>query len=240
MEKLATALPQITPPSSQPSNRQTESADSCPKCLDGWILIVGSGVMQCECLRLKILRRGLDRIPGMYARLSLEAITANAAKHPLQADVIATMRAHPESSFAFFGRNGCGKSLFGWLLYRKAIEAGRSAFGMPLSELLAQYRAFEKDNDKLADVMPADLRQNKRRYLIFLDEIEKARPSEFAGEMLFRLIDAAYSFNHQLIVTTNTTAERLSAHWSENGDTYGSSIVRRIMEMEDGYEVPMF
>lgn len=176
----------------------------------------------------------------MYARLTLETITPNAAKHPLQADVIATMREHSESSFAFFGRNGCGKSLFGWLLYRKAIEAGRSAFGMPLSELLAQYRAFEKDNDKLADVMPADLRQNKRRYLIFLDEIEKARPSEFAGEMLFRLIDAAYSFSHQLIVTTNTTAERLSAHWSENGDTYGSSIVRRIMEMENGYEVPMF
>lgn len=196
--------------------------------------------MQCECLKQKILRRGLDRIPGMYARLTLETITPNAAKHPLQADVIATMREHSESSFAFFGRNGCGKSLFGWLLYRKAIEAGRSAFGMPLSELLAQYRAFEKDNDKLADVMPADLRQNKRRYLIFLDEIEKARPSEFAGEMLFRLIDAAYSFSHQLIVTTNTTAERLSAHWSENGDTYGSSIVRRIMEMENGYEVPMF
>ena len=64
--------------------------------------------------------------------------------------------------------------------------------------------------------------------------------AEFAGEMLFRLIDAAYSFDHQLIVTTNTTAEKLSAHWSENGDTYGASIVRRILEMEDGYEVSMF
>ena len=240
MQKLATALPQITPQSSRASNRQTESAGECPHCTDGWILVIGEGVKQCECLRLKILRRSLDKIPAIYSRLSLDTIQPDAAKHPLQADVIATMRAHSESSFAFFGRNGCGKSLFGWLLYRKAIEAGRSAFGLPLSELLAQYRTFEKDNDKLADVMPSDLRQNKRRYLIFLDEIEKARPSEFAGEMLFRLIDAAYSFDHQLIVTTNTTAEKLSAHWSENGDTYGASIVRRILEMEDGYEVPMF
>jgi len=130
--------------------------------------------------------------------------------------------------------------MFGWLLYREAVEAGRIAVALPLSELLAQYRVWEKDSDKLASIMPEDLRQNRRRYFLFLDELEKARPSEYAGEMLFRLTDAAYSFGHQLVVTTNATKQGLAEHWSKNGDTYGVSILRRILEMEDGYEVPMW
>lgn len=212
----------------------------CTLCVDGWVVEAGKGARQCECLKKKIRQRALDRIPAIYRNLTLETVKADFSRHSMQGLVITEMKRRPETSFAFFGANGCGKSMFGWLLYRKAVEAGRSAVGLPLAELLEQFRTYERNPEKLPDVTPGDLRQNRRRYLIFLDEIEKARPSEFAGEMLFRLIDAAYSFNHQLIIASNSAPDELSSHWSTNGGTYGPSIVRRIMEMQDGVEVPMF
>lgn len=182
----------------------------------------------------------MNRIPTIYRGFALETIKPDLTRHRTQAMVIATMQRQPETSYALFGENGCGKSLFGWLLYRKAIEDGRYAVALPLSELLAQFRAWEKEPDNLPAITPGDLRQSKRRYLIFLDEIEKARPSEFAAEMLFALVDAAHSFDHQLIVTSNLKPEELSAHWARNGSSYGPSIMRRVMEMRDGLEVPMY
>jgi DNA replication protein DnaC len=200
----------------------------------------GEGARRCECLRNRLRQRALDRIPTIYRRFTLENALADPARHPSQALVLAAMRKQPETSFAFFGANGCGKSLFGWLLYRKAIESNRYAVGMPLADLLQQFRAWEKDPDKLPAITPGDLQQSNRRYLIFLDEVEKARPSEFSAEMLFRLVDAAYSYDHQLVIASNHRPEQLSAHWAANGETYGPSIVRRILEMENGIEVPMF
>lgn len=218
-----------------------ESAADCPDCDGGgWIVVVGEGARPCQCLIVAKRKRAIDRIPTIYRDLKLETVKPNPALHPQQSAVIDAMRQSPESSFVFFGRNGCGKSLFGWLLYRKAIESDRYAIGIPLAELLAEFREWEKNPDKLPMIKPEDLRQDKRRYLLFLDEVEKARPSEYAGEMLFRLIDAAYSFQHQLVIASNKTPSELSAHWSEAQETYGPSIVRRIMEMTDGVDVRLF
>lgn len=213
----------------------------CPDCDGGgWVLVVGEGVKPCQCLVNQKRKRALDRIPSLYRSLRLETIQPNPARHAEQAAVIAAMRQSPESSFVFFGRNGCGKSLFGWLLYRHAVESGRYAVGIPLAELLAEFREWEKNPDRLPTIKPEDLRQSNRRYLVFLDELEKARPSEYAGEMLFRMLDAAFSFEHQLVITSNKTPSELSAHWSEADVTYGPSILRRIMEMSNGVDVRMF
>lgn len=241
MQKLALVKTQAEPITQQSfaSSDQTESPE-CPNCVDGWIVVEGEGAHRCQCLRNKIRARALARIPTIYQKLTLETVTADPTRHADQGLIISAMQRTPEKSFAFFGANGCGKTLFGWLLYRKAVDSNRCAVGLPLAELLEQFRGYERDPDKLPDIGPSDLRQDKRRYLIFLDEVEKARPSEFAAEMLFRLVDAAYSFNHQLVIASNQTPDELSAHWAKNGGTYGPSIVRRIMEMESGIEVPMF
>ena len=227
------------PPSSA-SSAPIGSANSCSNCSDGWILVVGEGLRRCDCLKAKIRGRAMNRIPTIYRGLTLETVKPDFDRHPSQERVIAALRQSPESSFAFFGVNGCGKSLFGWLLYRQAVDSNRNAVGLPLAELLSQFRAWEKDSDQLPDVTPGDLRQGNRRYLLWFDEVEKARPSEFSAEMFFRVVDAAYSFDHQLVIASNLKPEELSRHWATNGETYGPSTVRRIMEMRDGLEVPMF
>lgn len=228
----------IIPPSSPDSEHAR--LNNCPNCEDGWTVEPGKGARRCDCLRQKIKQRALDRIPTIYRNHRLATIQPDAQRHARQLKLIPFMRANPELSYALYGTNGSGKSLLGWLLYREAVESGRFAVGMPLADLLEQFRRWELHSDDLPAVTPGDLRQSKRRYTLFFDEIEKCRPSEYASEMLFRLVDAAYSFNHQLIITSNFQPKELSAHWATNGGSYGPSIIRRITEIQDGIEEKMF
>ena len=213
----------------------------CEDCQDsGWRVVVGEGATRCQCLTNRIRARALARIPAIYRTHSLASLTADVARHPKQARLIEAMRAKPDGSYLLFGKNGCGKSMLGWVLYRDAIESGRIAVGVMLSDLLAQFRAWERDNDKLPMVTANDLRTDKRRYFVFLDELEKARPSEYAAEMLFQLVDAVYSNGHQLVITSNLRPDQLREHWSVNGEVYGPSILRRILEIEGGAFVDLF
>jgi DNA replication protein DnaC len=72
------------------------------------------------------------------------------------------------------------------------------------------------------------LRRPHNRWFLFLDEFEKARPTEFAAEQLFGLLDAAMSFKHQLIITSNLKTDELRQHWSRASEVYGTSIMTRV------------
>lgn len=153
--------------------------------------------------------------------------------------MLASIRANPEASYLLFGRNGSGKSLFGWLVYRAAVEAKRCVVGISVSELLLQFRRCEVEG--IAPVVDSDSLQDRhRRWLLFLDEFEKARPSEFAAESLFRLLDTAYNYGHQVVITSNLKPGELQAHWSRATEQYGPSILRRLFELKDAVRVEMF
>ena len=203
------------------------------------MIIEGRGARQCVCLRESIKRLALAQIPPLYQGLSLATVRPDTDRHALQGDLFDALRTAPEASYLLFGRNGCGKTLAGWLLYRSAIEAGRSATALSCSDLVLQFRAWEFDPDKIPAVQPDDLKTGERR-LLFLDEIDKARPTEFAGETLFRLLDAAYTHRQQVVVTSNTPLNDLAAHWSRNNVSIGPSLVRRLMEMDAALLVEMF
>lgn len=168
----------------------------------------------------------------------------DAARHPKQADLLAALRDDPHVSLFLYGPQGCGKTHMGWLAYRQAIDEGRRAIGMTLAELLAQYRVWEKQPDVLPTIIPGELSAPRIAgapgVLLFLDDVDKARPSAFTAEMLFRLVDAAYSNAHQVIVTSNFHPQRLAAHWSDGGEAYGPAIIRRLLEIENGFEVNLF
>lgn len=226
-------------PASSPVSNPTGSAETkaCEKCLDGWIE-TGAGLKPCDCRRQKADRKLLARIPPEYRSLSLETIKPDVERHPAQARVIPFLKVNPERSYYFSGRFGCGKTLFGWVLYRSAIEAGRPVVGMPLPELLDELRDYEADREAKPTLQPKQLMQDETRYLIFLDAIDFARPTGYAAEMLYRIVDAAYTFRHQLIVTSNLNREKLAEHWG-SADR-GPAILRRILEIHGGYEEEMF
>jgi DNA replication protein DnaC len=223
------------------SNVPSRSDYKCNACLDqGWVDVDGKGFQMCECRKAEQLARWLSKIPPIYRQFRFEDIQPDAGRHPKQAQVLEMIRADPTASLMLCGRNGSGKSLFGWMLYRRAIEEHRPAVGMHLTDLLAQFRRFELDGDSLPSVRAEDLREDQRRWLIFLDEFEKARPSEFSSEQLYLLVDAIYSFRHQIVIASNLTDADLCAHWSRVNESYGYSIFRRIYELEGFKLVEMF
>ena len=213
---------------------------NCAKCQDLEWLITKHGAKQCDCLRAKLRVRLLEQIPVEYRGFDLMTIEPDINRHLGQSSLVPALRDNPERSILLCGRVGCGKSLFGWLLYKHAVEAGRPAVAAPLAELMAEFRRYECGGDQLPRVISADLRSDKRRWLIFLDEFDKARASEFATEQLFLLMDAIYAGRHQLVVTSNLTKDELREHWSRASDQYGVSIMRRLLELEGMGRKEMF
>jgi DNA replication protein DnaC len=143
------------------------------------------------------------------------------------------VRASPNDSYLFLGKNGTGKSHFAWALFRHAVASRRPAIACTVRDLLTEFRRLEvgvSDGEILRRprVTAEILRKGGRPWFLFLDEFEKARPSEFASEQLFNLLDAAKSFNHQIVVTSNLTVDGLKHHWSRIDPIWGNSILSRL------------
>lgn len=245
MENLTHISDRLNRIASRSPSGQTSASYSCEPCSDtGWVHVYSEdgrclGVRECVCLFERKRDRAIARIPPQYRNISLETLHPRPDLHPTQSSLIPELIAHPEASFLLFGRNGSGKSLCGWALYRRALEEGRPAVGLPTAELLAEFRRWEVSGAE-PSVTAELLRDDRRRWLIFLDEFEKARPSEFAGEGLFALLDAAYNYRHQVVITSNLTPSGLQDHWQRASESYGTSILRRLLELPDAVHCELF
>lgn len=218
----------------------SDASYQCAKCQDLEWLTTPQGAKQCDCLQAKLRARLLDKIPAEYRGFDLATVQPDASRHEGQATLVPALQAAPDTSLLLCGRVGCGKSLFGWLLYKRAVEDGRPAVALPLAELLSQFRRYECGDEKLPAVTSTDLREDKRRWFVFLDEFDKARATEFATEQLFLLMDAIYAGRHQLVVTSNLSKDALREHWSRASEQYGTSIMRRMLELSDMRRKEMF
>jgi DNA replication protein DnaC len=209
---------------------------------EGGILIpphLYTAVAECGCLRRKRARFLLDSIPPRYRKATLYNLKPDPNCHALQADMIADLKAYPNDSYLLAGKHGSGKSHFGWCLARYAIGQRRKLIHKNLEDLLNEYRAMEiperNEDGSLkyfrAGVTAEDLQIKGARYCLFLQEFDKPKPSEYASKTLFNLIDAAYNYNQQVIITSNQKLDDLASHWSRYGAAYGAGIARRIAEM---------
>jgi DNA replication protein DnaC len=174
-------------------------------------------------------------VPPIFGRPKLSKLKPRADLHLSQAKVIASVKANPDDSYLFLGKNRSGKSHISWALFRNAIAQRRPAVACPVRDLIADFRRLEigvsgDETLRAPRVTADDLRRPGKPWLLFFDEFEKARPSEFAAEQLFNLLDAAKSFQHQLVITSNFTAKQLHDHWGRASDSYGNSIMTRLMD----------
>ena len=82
-----------------------------------------------------------------------------------------------------------------------------------------------------------ELRRNGPKYSLFLDDIDKTRPTEYVGEQVFELTDAIYAFQHQIVATTNLSVPKLIEHFERADERYGGAIVRRLLEVAEVVEL---
>lgn len=196
----------------------------------------GKAYSRCQCRTKNLREARLRVIPPLFRDARLTELRPDAEKHPRQASLINAAKADPDGSYFLAGRSGTGKSHVMWALYRHAVEQGdRTVVACTMTQLLDEYRAFISAVDR--DQRPVyprlsvdDLTDGKRRYAVFLDDIDKANPTAYAGEKIFAIVNAICEFQHQLVVTTNKTPEELIAFYNRSDDTRGPAIVRRMME----------
>lgn len=229
-----TALANVTRTSTI-SNAQSYK---CGTCNDTGYEFIGDGVRPCVCLTRKRVERLLSvEWLQCYRRFDLAMIQPDPQRHWKQSALLDQLRREPERSYAFFGTNGIGKTLFAWLLYRYAVEDGRFAVAVKVKRLLDDFRAAEFDPDHCPAITARTLIEAKSRWLVLLDDFGVASPSAYAGSQLYDLCDAIYTKGHQLVVTSHSTAESLQRHWSQAGDRYGAAIMRRVLEVEGMVQV---
>lgn len=188
----------------------------------------------CLCVRRRSALTQLALIPPVFGTPRLRRLKPRSDLHRNQAAAIKMVQANPSDSYLFTGSNGTGKSHIAWALYRHALANGRPAIAVSVRDLLDEFRRMDlsmKEGDLWTPRIRAiDLRRQGKSWFLFLDEFEKARPSEFASEQLFNLLDAAKSFNHQIVVTSNFDAEKLRSHWGRIDEVWGNSIMTRLWD----------
>lgn len=197
----------------------------------------------CACALEKRRRSLLARIPPGFPAMKLSQIVPRFDKHPNQAIAFQSILDHPSESLFISGRPGCGKTMALYALYREGVMKDERVVVCTLTELLNEHRKVIQDsmagnNITKPRLCAEDLKQNHTKFQIFFDDLDKARPSEYAAEQLFEILNAAVDFQHRLVVTTNLTLTKLVEHFDRADERFGKAIVRRIAE--NSIRVEMF
>jgi DNA replication protein DnaC len=72
------------------------------------------------------------------------------------------------------------------------------------------------------------------KHALVLDDLDKARPTEYAAEQLFAAIDTRLTNELPLLITTNLGSDQLSRKWPE---PYGHAITSRLVGYCEAYRI---
>lgn len=127
------------------------------------------------------------------------------------------------------GPCGVGKSHLAYAVANSLIERKNSVVCMTMIDLLlklkSSYSGDESSEEKILKIY-------EDCSLLIIDDLGKEKPTEWALQMIYAIIDRRYNAFKPIIVTTNYTAKELVQKFSINGDnSTGSAIVDRLFEM---------
>lgn len=206
-------------------------------CDDGWLIVARDGLpsatYRCPvCDRRKLVAAISEFIPSRFR-----------APLPLPAGVMkwVARQGAPDSEsrtgLYIAGTLGTGKTHTAWLAaadWCAATENRPHAGGSGIPPLV-----FLRVPDLLDALRPQDDRTQMRvrdcqeAGLLVLDDLGAEKPSEWAIERLYMIIDHRYAHKLPLIVTTNVPIKRLAGHLSGLGAPSGPSdrIASRLTQM---------
>ena len=150
----------------------------------------------------------------------------------LQRQIIASLRADPDGSFAFFGPSGYGKTTYLAALWHRAVKEGkgRGCFYQQTHDLVRELRNYEFDQEDAPHVCRQVIREtvaSRFRPRVFLDEFDKLNVTDFARNSIHELVDQLYQLADgtphgvQFVLATNLDRDEFM-------DVWGSNILRRV------------
>ena len=222
----------------------------CAICGDTkWEHVEGNGVRRCECYWRELALKKLAAIPTGHQHVQWKTLAPDVERFTgmphgkslieMQQRNITQIKQEPDKSYFLWGATGLGKSALLYAIYRRAVGKRMPAYAFTLSDYLADMREVAFGQDATYHVSDrfdvSVLYQKERRVCVCIDEVSSpgTRPTMFAAEQLRKLIDAVINWGpaggHQLIVTSNYSADDLGAFWSQESAA-GFAAVRRMLE----------
>lgn len=240
-EKELTKLSLVMP--TLPENFEAESKEiefDCPMCSDTlWVQSFHyrcgkriSYATPCQCRKRKAVARRLGKIDARFRDVRLSEIEPDPERHAKQAAALNIMLEKPNGSYALLGKSGTGKTHFFWALYRHVVECGVPAYVDTLAGVIGDLQKAIRDPDHRPEIQAGIFSDPEIPRALFLDDIDKARPTEYVAEKVFDLINAAHANGHQIVVTSNLGSGDLLRHFerADESGRYGAAIVRRILD----------
>jgi DNA replication protein DnaC len=209
-------LPGPTPP----NNR-------CSLCGGARFIQVQAGVVRCQCQRDAQRQSKLREIPERFRACSLSNYTPRDFQQKAAWNAVA---GNVTGCFFLHGGYARGKTHLATAQYRKLVELDRSCLLFTMGELVAELMKADLDQDYFCEV------RHRARYAagfhLFVDDIDKFRPTEYNVAALFDLINTLYKRNLGLTVTSNYNLRALSER-----NMVHPAIVRRLDDMCKALEV---
>ncbi len=208
--------------------------------------------VDCTCTPLRRYWAQWSKVPIKFRTARLGNLTPHDdsyASIERQSTVISKIKAHPGSSYLFCGDAGTGKTHYTTSLYQEALQQwatnplavhGRAVWMVRAGSLLESASMHAADIEKpFPEVTPEAIRfiaEKGLRPCLFVDEVEKWKPTDFKLDYFSRLIDAVYVAEGQLVLNSNLCPADLAAKW---GPEYGESTLRRVIAPRSGFLVEL-
>ena len=126
------------------------------------------------------------------------------------------------------GECGVGKSHLAFATANSLIQKGNSVIAMTMIDLLLKIKSsFNAYNDKMTEEQILQIYTDCA--LLVIDDLGKEKPTEWALQMIYSVIDRRYNALKPIIVTTNFTASELVKRFGDS--SLGNAIVDRLFEI---------
>jgi DNA replication protein DnaC len=217
---------------------------------DGWVIDTETRTAtacRCKAQRLAALRtKSLTReIPERYRHIGPTSpeVEELAMRAPAQ---VRTVRRFTETvnarldageGLGFHGNPGTGKTMLAFMISRAALASGRTVAVFSFPRLLAAIRDSYRDDS--SDGYGAFLDRLVSVDLLQLDDLGAERPTEWAAEQIFLIIDGRWEARKSVVYTTNLPLPGGEDSGPESlAGRIGSRVVSRLAQMSP--PVPLF